>query len=90
VDHAMNNQYDKVAIKYHGVRNCSVYDDGDFRKFLSKRLPDSIEIQLRHHCETCDDCAAQLKTVERIVDQEENSELLKIAMNAMDLIDNTK
>lgn len=86
----MKNQNDKDTIKHHSVRNCSIYDDNDFRKLLSGALPDTIETQLRHHCEACDDCAAQLAVVARVVDQEENSELLARVKNVMNLIDSTK
>lgn len=86
----MKNQCDNTTLKYHGNHNCSVYDDADFRKLLSGSLPEIIETQLRHHCETCDDCAAQLSVVARIVDQEENNELLKKAMAVMNRIDCNK
>ena len=86
----MKNQNYKDTIKYNSVRSCSIYDDNDFRKLLSGSLPDSIEAQLQHHCETCDDCAAQLIKIARIVDQEENNELLARIMNVMDRIDRKK
>lgn len=83
----MRHENSTTASKHYSVRNCSFYDDSDFSNMLQGLLSEPVETQLRHHCESCDDCASRLKEIEWILDEDENRELLKRALAIMDSID---